>query len=312
LLTSYPQSSIAVVANDAGAARLMASWLKPIDKQLIFCLTGPAYNIFKQQRKVIINNSLHECLFSSKLLISGSGWASNIEHNSRLMASELGIRSIAVLDHWINYNKRFELNGIVRHPDEIWVGDDEAESIANIQFPMIKVIKLENKWINELKSSVEQARKVLRKEEYLFTKGKPARNLLFLLEPLRDHSTGKPNHNEFKALDYMLESLALLAKKKFIAPLDEIDSIRLRPHPSEKTDKYDNWIKKYRHLWPLKHDAEVSLERSLALADATFGCETQALVAALECNIPAFSCMPAEIGKCRLPHKDIKHIINLE
>ena len=46
-------------------------------------------------------------LNDSELLISGTGWESNLEHNARKKASQANIYSVAVIDHWVNYKLRF-------------------------------------------------------------------------------------------------------------------------------------------------------------------------------------------------------------
>ena len=49
-LKTWPEGSVAVVAHDAGAARLLLSWLEPLDKQLRFYLEGPALEMLHKER----------------------------------------------------------------------------------------------------------------------------------------------------------------------------------------------------------------------------------------------------------------------
>ena len=43
------------------------------------------------------------------------------------------MKSIAVIDHWVNYAQRFKRNN--SEPQGIWVADEEAAILARQQFP---------------------------------------------------------------------------------------------------------------------------------------------------------------------------------
>ena len=67
------------------------------------------------------------------------------------------------MDHWVNYLERFELNGNTILPDEIWVGDKDAERIANKTFNKTPVIFYPNPYFEDLKdeiSSIEEKKKL--------------------------------------------------------------------------------------------------------------------------------------------------------
>ena len=55
-LKGWPDKSILVVANDAGATSLLLGWLKDLDKELTFCMQGPAEEILKRERPQSINS----------------------------------------------------------------------------------------------------------------------------------------------------------------------------------------------------------------------------------------------------------------
>ena len=70
-------------------------------------------------------------------------------------------------------------------------------------------------------------------------------------------------------------------------PTKNLKMIKIRVHPSEKIDKYQDFFKnKYSYL-PIKIDSKESLEKAIASSDAAFGCETQALIASIKCGIPS-------------------------
>jgi len=291
---------VAVVAHDAGAARLLFSWLESLDHQLNFCATGPAQKMLQRERPTTkIFSDPRSCLKGCKLLLSGTGWSSSIEHQARLIASKQSIKSIAVLDHWVNYQERFMRNGISQLPDNFWVSDEEAKKIATNLFPSIPATQLPNLWMNDVISKVEFYRAKFGKKAPQL----PAKNLLYLSEPTRDRNSGKQTHEELQHLEHWISQIPMLTAKGWVDPYQA--QLRIRIHPSEALTKYDDWTTKYTCQWPLSIDKEASLEKSLAQADLAFGYETQALVAAVRCGIKAISCTPPQKERGRLPHQEI-------
>ena len=135
---------LAVVAHDAGAAAHILGWIKSL-KQIKFCMKGPALRLLVEKRKDAINlGSLDECLADCDVVICGSGWQSDLEHKAINLAKEKGLRTISVVDHWVNYTERFVRAGEISLPDEIWVSDEYAKRIAEIEFPELKICKLPN------------------------------------------------------------------------------------------------------------------------------------------------------------------------
>ena len=304
-LKTWPEGSVAVVAHDAGAARLLLSWLEPLDKQLRFYLEGPALEMLRKDRPQAQNEkNVETCLSQCQLLLSGTGWSSNLEHHARSIAQKQKMKSVAVIDHWVNYPQRFKRNDNQVLPQGIWVADEEAAILARQQFPTQWVQQLENKWMIQLKKEVRtyQTRRNPEGPQ------SPATQLLYLLEPLRDRTSGEQNGGEFEALEYWLAQLEELIHIELVNPRKDKLQLRLRQHPSEPTNKYNEWIEKHRDEWSIALDKCQSLPESLGSTDMVFGCETQALVAALTCEIPAFSTLPPEFPTNRLPHKQLRHL----
>ena len=71
---------------------------------------------------------------TSSVVITGTGWSSDLEHQARKLAFSRNIPSVAVLDHWVNYRERFKRNGTSQLPGELWVSDAEA---ATFGFPNV-------------------------------------------------------------------------------------------------------------------------------------------------------------------------------
>jgi hypothetical protein len=312
-LTLLPKASVAVCAHDAGAASHMAAWLAPLQPQLRLCLAGPAVQVFKSRLGMAPSSrhTLEEALDGALVLISGTGWASDLEHQARLLAHQRGIPCVAVLDHWVNYNERFWRDGEEQLPDALWVPDAEAAALAEAAFPSLPVLQLSNHWLEGLCSDVQAIRSNGGSQPR-----RPARRLLYLLEPIRvPWSQGPgcaPEAGEFQGVRYWLKQLPQLVKQGWVAPQHELEALTLRPHPSEPVGKYDALIAETAAGWPIQLDRASGLAESLAWADAAFGCETQALVAAMACHLTAFSTIPSWAPPCRLPHASLHHLSQLE
>lgn len=285
----------------------MAAWLTAYQAQIRPCLEGPALNLFESQFGPLLQHSLQDSLESARLLISGTGWSTDLEHNSRVLARQRGIPIVAVLDHWVNYRSRFNFRGAEVLPDQLWVADPDAKALAQTDLPEVPVLQLPNQWLDDLRKSVVNLR--------LNPPKKPAHRLLYLLEPIRAPWSGGPwdeDKGEIQGVRFWLEKLPLLAKRGWITPLDQVEELLLRPHPSDPPGKYDDLIREASRHLPIRLDRSPTLGTALAWADIAFGCETQALVAALACGIPAFSTIPLWAPSCRLPQNTLHHLSQLQ
>ena len=299
----------------------MAAWLAPLSQKLRLCLSGPAEKLFKEKLGEGITPiyTIDDALNGAQLLISGTGWSSNLEHKARVLARQRGIPSVAVLDHWTNYRQRFERQGEVVLSDNLWVADCQAAKLARATFADLPILQLPNHWLGNICDSVRLIRSAYANTQRT-DKYKPGRRLLYLLEPIRVNWTSNPSleHSttqeagEFQALRYWLQRLQDLIDLGWVAPRDEIEALVLRPHPSEAAGKYDFIIAQMNSKWPIQLDTASSLAEALAWADISFGCETQALVAAMACELPAFSTLPPWAPPCRLPHESLHHLSRLE
>ena len=120
-------SPLAVAAHDAGAANLIIGWLrKRRDLEVRPCLAGPAVDLWTAAfgKPQILPPA--EALRGAAALLSGTSYASELEHQARALAKAQGIHSIGVIDHWVNYPNRFLRAGSRVLPEEIWVADKDA------------------------------------------------------------------------------------------------------------------------------------------------------------------------------------------
>ncbi|MAS82677.1 MAG: hypothetical protein CMF45_08310 [Legionellales bacterium] len=276
-------SPTAVVCNDAGGANLVFSFLSnssAIEWKLY--VEGPASVIWKSNYSHLKKeDDLPSALSGAGMLITGTGWASDLEHRARKLAKSIGIKSVAILDHWVNYEKRFVRNGEIIHPDEFWVSDTYALRIAQKHFPDGVIKQIKNYYLEQLVQEAKSFPVVEPKE------------ILYILEPARSN-WGKSTPGEFQALDYFVENLALLE-------IEPNTLIRLRPHPSDEIGKYNSWISQKNGL-NLKLDSDSNLQESIGRASLVVGCESFALIIALFSGKRVYCSLPPWGPSCRLPH----------
>lgn len=279
-------SPLAVVCHDAGAANLILPWLERWSGEVRPVMQGPARALWEKRypgRELF--DDLQHALEGSKALLTGTGWASSLEHDARVAAARLGLPSAAVLDHWVNYQPRFERDGLWQLPDEIWVTDDEAAALARRTFPTTPVKLKANLYVEEQLARIAPP---------------PGLNrVLYVLEPVRN-DWGRSVAGEFQALDYAIDRLPFLG-------LGEAPLLVLRPHPSETEEKYGNYIKNHSFV---SFDRSIDLAAALSGADIVIGVESFALTIALQAGRPTFSSLPPWAPEIRLPHRRIRQIRN--
>jgi hypothetical protein len=276
-----------VVCNDAGGAgqivAMLADWnLSPRWVRA----EGPAKNIWKQMlpsSRFVNDLSWFD---SISTLLTSTGWSGNVEHEARSHAKSKGIYSIAVLDHWVNYESRFIRDGITILPDEIWVVDEYAEARAKVAFPDVIVIKQEDYF----------ARRQLQKIGPVSESNPSA--ILYLLEPIRS-DWGRSEPGEFQALKYFFEQLPYLQLPTNI-------EILLRLHPSEEPEKYAHFLSQKQRI-PIRI-AEGDLASAISKVRWVAGVQTYAMTLALAAGRRVFSSLPPWAPPPVLPHMGIEYL----
>ena len=270
----YPAET-AVVGHDAGAANiLIAGLLETGRKEWRAFMRGPAEN-------------------GAELLVSGTGWATDIEHEARRLARGRGVQSVAIIDHWVNYEARFIRKGETVWPDEFWVTDEYALEIAKRTFPGGIVRRVPNRYVETLLHDIALTDVVV-----------DAPELLYVLEPIRKGWGSGDTPGEFQALDYFVSHLPRLG-------LPSATIIRLRPHPSDADGKYDEWIARHPDL-NLQLDDSLTITDSLGRSAWVAGCESFALVLALMAGRKVYCTLPPWAPGCRLPQKGIVSLRDLQ
>ena len=290
------QSPVAVVCHDAGAAHLIFAWLRYwceagfLDQHHFkMVLQGPAEKAWQHHPMplphVVLHNSL-DAIEGCHSVLTGTGWASNLEHQARQAAQALCIPSIAVIDHWVNYAMRFEREGVVVLPSQIWVADEAAARLVQAQFEGVPVLELPNVYLQRMVQNIAVV-------------PDDCRNLLYVLEPVRnDWGRGVPG--EVQALDFFVQHLAQAVGHEPV-------QIILRPHPSDPADKYTAWIQAQGSL-NIQLDQQMDLNQSIAQARWVVGVESFALVVAAAAGRETFSTLPPWAHRCRLPIQGLVHL----
>jgi hypothetical protein len=287
---------VAVCCHDAGGANMVAAWVASDRlRDYKICAEGPALKIFAAAVPNRTAQPLSKSLDGASCLLSGSGWASRLEHEARTAARLRGIPVVAALDHWVNYRMRFTRDGAETLPDLLVVTDRQAANLAAATFGSACPVAIwENLYLKSEAAAV--ARHSTR------VPAVPPARLLVLLEPIRqDWIVGAPDPAEFRALDYLMENMAALS------PTPDEMVIRLRPHPSEPTSKYLPWLRRQNRK-RLALSVGRSLSEDIAWADMAAGLESYALIVALESRRRAVSYLPPAAPLCSLQHPGLEHL----
>ena len=285
-MTDWPLPT-AVVAHDAGAANLIIAWIKAWKWSVRPCVQGPALKLWEQAFPgqtiwATPEVAMEDCVS----LLTGTGWASNLEHEARRYGLSRGLRVAAVLDHWVNYAPRFQRAGETVWPDEVWVADASAAEVVRQELPPLPIRQLKNFY---LQAQVDQV-------------APPPGDgtLLYVLEPVRN-DWGLGVQGEFQALEYFLARYDALE-------FGPIRRVLLRPHPSDPAGKYDRYLYAGSHI---ELDYSLDMAAALSQADVVVGVESFALTLALAAGRTVYSSLPPWAPKLRLPQEGIRQIRRL-
>jgi len=287
---------ITVVSHDAGGAEILSSWL--FRNQELYCLVldGPAVAIFQRKLGVCEIMSLAQAIKMCDWVLCGTSWQSSLEKHAISQAKASGKKVIAFLDHWVNYPARFQLEGVTVYPDEIWVGDADAERIAQELFPRVKVILRSNPYFKDILTALTETRDRSHDTQN--------RSVLYVCEPIREHALleyGNERHwgyTEEDALHFFLKNTGALGCS--------LSQIIIRPHPSENKNKYD-WAGQVNSL-VTETASNKSLIEQIVEADVVVGCESMAMVVGLLAKKRVISSIPLGGKTCSLPQVEIEHL----
>lgn len=290
---------IAVISHDAGGAEILSSWLRRCDEPYCLALDGPATDIFIRKIGDRRSMPVEEAIEKSDWVLCGTSWQSSLERQAISLAKESGKKVVAFLDHWVNFKERFQESGVEVLPDEIWVGDVEAEKIARACFPAVKIALKTNPYFEDLQLEIKKIQ--------IDPTDRKKCSVLYVCEPIREHALlqfGNERYwgyTEEDALLYFLQNVRLL---DFV-----VSNIKIRPHPSESQNKYD-WAINGTDL-NIEMGGKKTLIEETVEADVVIGCESMAMVVGLLAKKKVISSIPPGGRACSLPHPQIWHLQSL-
>ena len=291
---------LGVVCHDAGGAEVVSSWLNQTKNPFLAYLEGPAVKIFKEKLGIENRYSMNELLNRVDWLLCSTSWQNDVEIRAIKQAQKLGKLSVAFLDHWVNYDDRFNYQGDKILPDEIWVCDKYAMEMASIYFPETSLKIVSNPYFQDLKVHLDKIRKEDQSTGF---------DILYVCEPVRDHyklKYGNENclgYTEEDALIYFFNNLDVLPIKP--------SSIVVRPHPADDVGKYD-WVTGYQTKFlTIRVDCKETLIKQVVKSKLVVGCESMAMVVGLLAKKLVFTSIPPGGRNCALPHNEIFSIKSL-
>lgn len=288
---------ICVCSHDAGGAEILSSYVRQQGLDCTYVLGGPALKIFERKIGGVDCRPLADAIQQSDWLLCGTSWQSDLEWQAIEMARAMGKRSVAFLDHWVNYRERFVRGGDTHLPDEIWVGDPLAETMARRIFPELSIRLVDNPYFDDIRRELAQLGQ-------LSETGTHNLRVLYVCEPLREHALREYGderywgYTEEDALRYFLSNFSALS--------GAVDRIVIRPHPSEASGKYD-WAKQEFDL-PIVSGGAKTLFEEVAESDVVVGCESMAMVVGLLADRRVISCIPPGGKVCALPQPEIESL----
>jgi hypothetical protein len=296
------QTITCIVAHDAGGAEVLASYVARNGLACRFVLVGPAIRVFERRLGLVVSMSLEAALAECDDVLCGTSWQSDLEWTAIAAARAAGKPSTAFIDHWGHYRERFIRQGVECLPDEIWVGDSLAETLARTCFPAVKISLVPNPYFEDIRdqvSALQSAAVPVVEASGLC--------VLFVCEPLSEHGLrefGNERHwgyTEFDALRYFFANMHVLGQN--------ITRFVIRPHPSEPEGKYLEIVREFGEM--VRIGGGETLLAEVVACDVVVGCESMAMVVGLLAGRRVISCIPPGGKACELPQAEIESMQKL-
>jgi predicted acetyltransferase len=257
---------IGVAANDAGGAEHISWLLRNIPQRVLAYIDGPALRIFENSEiefeRVNRLSEIMEC----DLVITGSGWMSQLEGNAIKEAKLKGIPCITVLDHWVNYLERFG-EGESSLPQILAVTNSIALQMAQEKFPNNVVWLLPDFQIESYQETIKHV-------------DKAPNSALILLEPTSTSDSMFAINN--KVIENLIESAISVKRTRGLG------RVVIRLHPSQMgdpaiTDKLNDFPGEF------EISTRTSLVEDLEESEVVLGLSSYALYISAMCGIDTYS-----------------------
>lgn len=251
----------------------------------ILCLSGSVVEKILDNFKLNFIDESLEKLPDCDIFFTGTSWQNDLHLKLIKIAKKQGVKSVALMEHWVNYESRFLKNNELVMPDFFLINDEFAYEIAK-NLGLKNVLKLE---FLKLKNDILRYKSLRVKEKNA---------VLFISEPTSDVALKSYNDanfwgfSEFDVVENIALNLSFFNAKH----------LTIRPHPSDKLDKYNYMKKKFPNLFikienPYKNDIIKSIKKHKFI----IGIDGFALYLALVLGKNSISFMPSEKRKCVVP-----------
>ncbi|MDO8558218.1 MAG: hypothetical protein Q7S09_03465 [bacterium] len=301
------KKEIIIATNDAGGAEVLAAYVLANQKHFDFiCYTsGPAVKIMERngivwskapEKRRLIAGILRKHR-NAKLVLTGTGWMTSIEVDFLVEAKRLGLRTAALIDHFVNYRERFgfpKKDWRENIPDQIWVTDRTAFKMAEKLFPSIRIKQIPNYYLLD----------IVREYDKLKRKKSEGRSILFLSEPVGRAT----NTSGVKSAHHVSEFRALRDILSIVGALKRPVPVIIRFHPSEKKGKYDDIIEKYSNTIKITKSANRKIINDIAKAKLVIGMTSMSLIASLACNKKTISYVATDNKGGIVPAKNLINV----
>lgn len=254
------ETNIGLIAKDAGSANLIAHAFAHCHNTLVYC-EEPGKTIFKGLGFTFASCA-NEVFGFADVLVIGTG-GSDFEKVHLQSAHQEGKQTYSVLDHWINYEMRFEFGQATIEPNKILVFDSDAEDLARIKFPRTQVFFLVNKYEESIRSQVQNTAKENSVTTFLYIH----ENIAY----------------QFESKEYWRACF-----ERFYSQVSKLHNnflIRLRIHPKDNPVNFVDFVSIYPSVVLSNSDLAVDI----ALSDVVVGVRSAALATARNCGKPVFT-----------------------
>lgn len=265
-------TKIGVAAHDAGGAEQISWLLNNVAASIKVFAAGPALKILKEQNQNVVFVSEIVDLDDSDLIITGSGWMTDFEIRALTYARDLGISTITLMDHFVNYADRFK-------------GDS---------FSLLQIIAVSNKVAFEIALETFQKNLVYLLPDFqlecyrdeVLASGLEKNVILVVLEPIS--STTHPFMISHEIRNQLYEFALNLRQ-------GSRDKIIVRPHPSESLGIESLLDSSFSAEYFEISNSRTLLE-DLKVARIVIGMSSYALYLAHKCGIPTYSVYAGKYG----------------
>jgi len=300
-LSDLKLNQFGVVCHDAGGALYISKLINQIEEDInaIYVLDGPAVEIFKRElvnhkvNSISINDLEESKLRNCQLILTGSGWQTDHELRGIRLAKKMKIKSVTLLDHYVNYKRRFMRNGILVLPNTLWLTDMDAFNIASLEFKGIEI------YLELIPDPIE-------KDMLKYLKIDSEKDvLLYITEPISNIGQ-LPNLNSEKIVS---EAEAF---QKFINQYRSLKlklPVRLRVHPSEDKQFYIKMLAF--HDFTAEISENIDPLQDIVESRYVVGMESIMLTWAIKAKKETFTIFPIDSRYCSLPHENIREFRDL-